>query len=541
MMGFTRRQGLGGIIGAAGLAATPGLVRPAWGQSRAETLRQVTGNLINTLDPTLPGSTREAFGISMNVYDRLVAFGRKANGRGFIFDPSVVRPELAKSVSISPDGLTITFKLRPDAVWHDGSPVTVEDVKWSLDRAVAAKSLAPPQLGTGSLTKVEQFSITGPDEVTVRIDKPDRLALPNLCTVYAIMINSKLARQHATAEDPWAQAWLKENAAAGGAYMVESFKPGEQVILRRNEAWKSGPDGKLPFFKRIIAQTVPDASTRANLIEKGDADLSIDLQSSDVISLEQKGKLQVISTPQFNAFTFIGFNMRMKPFDDVRVRQAIAAAMPYQDMFQASIFGRGAPLYGATWSGQPTETQFPQPMPFKTDLAKAKALLAEAGLAGGFETTFSFNVGSAQVSEPMAALIKENLAKVGIKVDIQKLTDAAMSTAVAEKKVPFFTETSIAWLPSTDYFFRNFFTGDQRWNYSGWTNEEVVAVAQKARFEQNQADYDVAARRLIAIEAEQVPLLLLWQANQDAVMAASLRGFTYWFHRQVDFRDLSRV
>ena len=534
-MKLTRRQGLGG---AAGLALAAG---PAWGQSRAETLRQVTGNIVNTLDPTLPGSTREAFGISMNVYDRLVAFERKPNGKGFIFDPDHLRPELAKSFAISPDGLTITFKLKPDAKWHDGSPVTAEDVKWSLDRAVAAKSLAPPQLLTGSLTQPEQFTVLDPETVQVKIDRPDRLAAPNLATVYAIMINSKLARQHATAEDPWAQAWLKENTAAGGAYVVESFKPGEQVILRRNEAWGNGPGGKLPFFRRIIAQTVPDPSTRANLVERGDADLSVDLPSSDVIALEQRGKLLVVSTPQFNAFTFIGFNLRMKPFDNVRVRQAIAAALPYQDMFQASIFGRGAPLFGGTWTEQPSETRFPQPMPFRTDLERAKKLLAEAGLAQGFETSFSFNVGSAQVSEPMAALVKESLAKIGIKVDIQKLTDAQASTAAAEKKLPFFTETSIAWLPSTDYFFRNFFTGDQRWNYSGWTNQEVVDVAQKARFELDPAAYDVAARRLIALEAEQVPLLLLWQANQDAVMSPSLRGYTYWFHRQVDFRDLSRV
>ena len=124
-MKLTRRQGLGG---AAGLAALAGANGPAWSQTRAETLRQVTGNIVNTLDPTLPGSTREAFGVSVNVYDRLASFGRRANGKGFIFDPGGIRPELAKSVSISPDGLVITFKLKPDAKWHDGSLVTAEDV-----------------------------------------------------------------------------------------------------------------------------------------------------------------------------------------------------------------------------------------------------------------------------------------------------------------------------------------------------------------------------------------------------------------------------
>ena len=536
-MKLTRRQGLGS---AAALLAATSLARPAAAQSRALTLRQVTGNTINTLDPSLPGSTREAFGLSVNVYDRLVSFERKPNGKGWVFDPNRMRPELAESYSISPDGLLITFKLRPDAIWHDGTPVTAEDIKWSLDRAVAAKSLAPAQLQTGSMTKPEQFAIVDPHTITVTIDRPDRLALPNLGTLYAMMINSKLARQHATADDPWAQAWLKENTAAGGAYMVESFKPGESVILKRNDAWKSGPGGKLPYFQRVIAQTVPDAATRANLIERGDADISIDLQSSDVAAMGDHAKLQVISTPQFNAFTMVAFNLRMKPFDDVRVRQAVAAALPYQDMFKAAIFSRGAPLFDATWTDTPTQSVFPQPMPFHTDIARAKSLLAEAGFPNGFDTSFTYSVGAAQIGDPMSALIKESLGKAGIRVDIQKLPDAQMSTMETEKKLPFFSDTSIAWLPSTDYFFRNFFTGDQRWNYSGWNNQDIVKIAQTARFEQDPAKYDALAKHLIEIAAKDAPVVLLWQPNQDAVLSSTISGYTYWYHRQVDFRDLAR-
>ena len=512
----------------------------AFAQSRAETLRQVTGNTINTLDPTLPGSTREAFGLSMNTYDRLVAFERKPQGNGFVFVPDKLRPELAESFDISEDGLKITFKLRKNAKFHDGTPVTAKDAKWSLDRHVTSKSLAAPQLLTGSLTKAEQFAVVDDYTFTVTLDKPDRLALPNLATVYAIIINSDVAKKHATADDPWAQAWLKENTAGSGAYTVEAWKPGEQAILRRNEEWKGGADGKLPFFKRIIAQTIPEPATRSSLVERGDADVSIDLNASDVVELEKRGKLKIVSTPQFNAFTMIAFNTRMAPFDNVKVRQAIAAALPYEDMFQASIFGRGAKLFGASWSGQPEAATFPQPMPLKQDLAKAKSLLTEAGYPNGFDTTFSFNVGGAAVTEPMSALVKESLGKIGIKVDIQKLPDAQISTQISEKKLPFLTEQSIAWLPSTDYFFRNFFTGDQRWNYSSWNNAEIVQVANTARFERDAAKYEAYAKRLIALEAQDMPVVMLWQQNQDAVMSPAIDGYTYQFHRQVDFRDMSR-
>ena len=522
-----------------GVALLAMLPAAAQAQTRAETLRQVTGNNIPTLDPTTPGATREAFGVSTSIYDRLVAFDRKRDEKGvWVFDRTKIRGELAESYEISADGLKITFKLR-DTKWHDGTPVTADDIKWSLDRAVTAKSIAAGQMGTGSLTKAEQFTVVDARTITVTLPKADRLALANLATPLAPMFNSKLARSHATPEDPWAQEWLKTNTAGSGAYTVEAFKPGEQLILKRNDDWKSGPGGKPAFFKRVIEQTIADPATRANLIEKGDADIAIDLQASDVPALQSRGKVKVESTPQSNGFTMIAYNTQMAPFDNIKVRKAIAAALPYDDMFKAAIFKRGFPLYGASWTAPPS-ANFPQPMPVKTDLAAAKALLAEAGFAGGFKTTFSINVGSAAVTEPMAVLLKESLAKIGIEVDVQKLPDAQMSTQITEKKVPFFTEGIVAWLPSTDYFYRNFYTGDQRWNYSSINNPELTAIAQEARFEADKAKYEADGVKLNAINFEQMPQIPLWQPSQDAVMATSIEGYTYQFHRQVDYRDLSR-
>jgi peptide/nickel transport system substrate-binding protein len=529
------------MLGAAAALAFFAAVAPAQAQTRAETLRYVTGASVNTLDPNVPGSTREAFAVSLSTYDRLVSFGRKQLNGKWVFDLDTVRGELAESFDVSPDGLKITFKLRKDAKFQDGTPVTADDVKWSLDRAVTAKILGKAQLLTGSLTDASQFKVIDPHTFEVTLPKPDKLAQPNLATVYPIIINSKLAKSHATAEDPWAQAWLKDNTAGSGAYILETFKPGEQVILKRNDAWNRGAGGKQAGFKRLIVQSVPEAATRANLVEKGDVDIVIDLQASDAQSLEAKGKLQVISTPQYNAITFISMNNQMPPFDKVDVRRAIAYALPYDDMFKAALFGRGDPLTGATWAdGKPPSGAFPIKQPIKLDLEKAKGYLKAAGFPDGFSTTFSFNVGQAATAEPMAALLKESLAKIGIKVDIQKLPDAQMSTQITEKKLPFFTEGIVAWLPSTDYFYRNFYTGNQRWNYSSIDNAELTAIAQEARFEADKAKYEAAGVKLNAINFDQMPQIPLWQPSQDAVMAPTLTGYTYQFHRQVDYRDLSR-
>ena len=514
---------------------------PVKAQTRAETLRYVTGASVNTLDPNVPGSTREAFAVSLSTYDRLVSFGRKQLNGKWVFDLDKITGELAESYEVSPDRMKLTFHLRKDAKFQDGSPVTAEDVKWSLDRAVTAPVLGKAQLLTGSLTSADQFKVIDPLTFEVTLPKPDKLALPNLATVYPIIINSKVAKANATPDDPWAINWLKEHTAGSGAYIIETFKPGEQVIMKRNEAWNRGTPEKAAFFKRVIVQSVPEPATRANLVERGDADLVIDLQASDVQSLEAKGTLKVISTPQYNAVTFISMNNRIPPFDNVNVRRAIAYALPYDDMFKAALFGRGTPLFGAEWpDGQPTSGAYPVAQPVKLDLEKARGFLKAACMPDGFSTTFSFNVGQASTAEPMSALVKESLAKINIKIDIQKMPDAQMSTQINEKKLPFFTEGIVAWLPSTDYFYRNFYTGDQRWNYSSINNPELTAIAQEARFEPDKAKYEQDGKKLNAIHFAEMPQIPLWQPSQDAVMALSIEGYTYQFHRQVDYRDLSR-
>jgi len=344
-MSVTGSKRLLSLVGFVALSLAAG---SAQAQTRAETLRYVTGASVNTLDPNIPGSTREAFAVSLSTYDRLVSFGRKQLNGKWVFDLDKITGELADTYEVSADGLKLTFHLRKDAKFQDGTSVSADDVKWSLDRAVTAPVLGKAQLLTGSMTSADQFKVIDPLTFEVTLPKPDKLALPNLATVYPVIFNSKVAKEHATADDPWATAWLKEHTAGSGAYQIEIFKPGEQVIMTRNQAWNRGTADKTAFFKRVIVQSVPEPATRANLVERGDADIVVDLQASDVQSLEAKGKLKVISTPQYNAVTFVSMNNQIPPFDNINVRRAVAYALPYDDMFKAALFGRGAPLFGAT-------------------------------------------------------------------------------------------------------------------------------------------------------------------------------------------------
>ena len=187
-------RALSGVVAVLALVLA---AQPVRAQSRAETLRYVTGASVNTLDPNVPGSTRESFAVSLSTYDRLVSFGRKQLNGKWVFDLDKINGELAESYDVSPDKLKITFHLRKDAKFQDGTPVTAEDVKWSLDRAVTAPILGKAQLLTGSMTSADQFKVIDPATFEVTLPKPDKLALPNLATVYPIIINSKVAKANA--------------------------------------------------------------------------------------------------------------------------------------------------------------------------------------------------------------------------------------------------------------------------------------------------------------------------------------------------------
>lgn len=529
-----RRDFLAGAATATGAMMIPG--KWAYAQSRAESLRVLSEGAANSFDAFSVGVNRNSIQITWNIYDRLVTFAYKPRGDGSAsFDYFDIQPELAESYEVAPDGKSITFKLRPDATFHDGSPVTAKDVKWSLDRVVASP-IGKSQFSTGSMTDPGQFVVV--DDLTVRIDlpQPDRFALPNLALTYPIIVNSELARQHATSDDPFAMEWLRTNPAGGGAFRVEEAAIGERILFSRFDDWKSGP---LPGFRRVLWQTVPAAESRVASLLRGDADIAQDLPPKDVVALTKNEAVKVVGVPT-SSFQFIGMNGKLAPFDNVKVRQAIACALPYSDMFQAAMFGRGEPLFGGR-PGEPETIKFPQPLGYDTDLDKARALLAEAGMSDGFSTTFSFDLSQATIAEPIAILIQESLAKIGIKVEIEKVPAGQLGTLLQDKKVPFYFEGSTAYLADPDYFFRIFYHGETRWNFGSYDNEEFKALVAKTRYEHDKAVYEADVKRMITLVKEEVPIILLWHPALDTGMQKDVEGYSYAFHRMLEMRTLRRI
>jgi peptide/nickel transport system substrate-binding protein len=277
----------------------PAVWSPARAQSRAETLLIVSESGPNNIDIHGIGTNVPGYEVSWNCYDRLISHEMKTlpNGTQY-YDRDKLKGELAEDMSVG--DMSVTFKLKRNATFHDGTPVTAKDVKWSLDRAVTVGGFPTFQMGAGSLEKPEQFVVL--DDHTIRVDflRKDRLTIPDLAVIVPCVLNSGLVQKNASAQDPWGLDYTKQSTAGSGAYRVVNWNSGTEVVYQRNESWKGGP---LPKIRRIIWRMVPSAGNRRALLERG----------------------------------------------------------------------VGAP------AGTATEVTWPQPHGYATDIAKAKALLAEAG------------------------------------------------------------------------------------------------------------------------------------------------------------------
>lgn len=509
----------------------------AFAQSRAETLLAVTSAGPNSMDIHGVGANRPAYGASWNLYDRLVSFASKTLPDGSLsYDYTKIVPELAESWEVSPDGMTITFKLRAGAKFHDGAPVTAADVKWSFDRAVSVGGFPTFQMKAASLEKPEQFAALDDRTFRVTLPRPDKLALSDLCTPVAVVINSKLAKKHATEQDPWAMDWLKSNPAGSGAFKLHSWKPGTETVLMRNDDWASGP---LPKLRRVIFREVPSAGSQIALLQRGDADLVFNLPAKDAADLAATGKFTVASTPIENAMWYVGMKTDAPPFDDVKVRQAVASVIPYERIMSSVQYGRGQPLFGAT--AEPTAATWPCPTPWTTDLAKAKALMAASGHPDGFETKLAFDQSLSNPSEPIALLVQEALAQIGIKVVIEKIPGANWRSALLKKDLPMVVNNMGGWLNYPEYFFFWTYHGQNAvFNTMSYKNPRVDELVDLARAETDPAKYEAQVKEFITIAYAEIPRVPLFQPVLDVAMQKNITGYTYWFHRQLDFRQLEK-
>ncbi|WP_173514518.1 ABC transporter substrate-binding protein [Sinorhizobium psoraleae] len=523
------------LASSAALGAYNGLAVPAFARaSRENTLRVVWPYEIGILDPIGVAAQRSTWCACNHVYDRLVSFAAKERPDGTRqYDPNVVVPELAESWEFSSDKKTVTFKIRSGAKFHDGSPVTAEDVRWSIERLLN-ETYAADVIQVAGITTADQLSAPDDQTFVVKLREPSHYSVSVFSIPFAVIINKKLAVANASSQDPWAKEWLKFNTAGGGAFKIESSTP-QQLVLVRNDEWITGP---LPKMEQVIFQTVPDATTRTAIVERGSADVAIEIPPTVFAGLK-KGKALPVAIPMPNQIDYIAFNSQAAPFNDVRVRQAIAYSLPDEAIFKSVFLGLGTPLFGRTGNVQPG--LFPQPTSFSLNLEKAKALMSDAGLAGGFASEIGYAQEKAAISGPLALAIKDAVAKIGIDLQISQLPGAQLSERSANRSLPMLIDNQIAWLSQPDYWFRVLYTGNGASNAGNYQSKALESMLKALPGDASEEEYGKRTAEMADLVLKEIPLLPLRQGAYLLAMAKGITGYTYWFHGLPDARSLSRT
>jgi peptide/nickel transport system substrate-binding protein len=533
-------KSISGLTAGAVLPAAPAIVSPAKADARSETLLIVSEGGPNNLDIHGVGTNVPGYEVSWNCYDRLISHEMKSGPGGVpYYDRDKFKGELAEDMNIG--DMSVTFKLKKNAKFHDGAPVTAKDVKWSLDRAVSVGGFPTFQMSAGSLTKPEQFVIV--DGSTVRVDfmKKDRLTIPDLAVIVPCVVNSELVKKNASEKDPWGLEYTKQQTAGSGAYKVTKWTAGTEVVMERNEDWVGGP---LPKIRRVIWRMVPQAGNRRALLERGDADISYELPFKDFQEMKANGKLNVVSLPFSNGIQYIGMNVTKPPFDNPKVRQAVAYALPYQKIMDAVLFNLANPMFGAA-ADKPTEVAWPQPHKYATDIEKARALMAEAGQANGFETTISFDLNFAGVNEPLCILVQESLGQIGIKCTINKVPGANWRTELTKKEMPLFTNVFSGWLDYPEYFFYWCYHGNNSifntMSYKSPDMDKLIDGARLAAATGDTAAYETDVKGFVDLAFADIPRIPLYQPFVNVAMQKNVSGYQYWFHRRLDYRALVKA
>lgn len=346
---------------------------------------------ITNWDPAIEFSN--GIHVHNNMYEQLVrydALGKK------------VVPLLAESYTTSPDGLTWTFKLRKGVKFQNGDDFTAEDVKFSINRT--------KELNAGASyiwSAVEAINVIDPLTVEFKLSYSAPLDLV-ASTGYAAFIYSKKCVK----ED---NTWIEAEVGCGtGPYKLKSSKWGDEVIVEKFDGYWGG--WAQNSFATVVFKKVAEPATRRQMIETGEATITVELPFSDVNALKDNPNVVVSVNPSLQ--NLIGmFNTQKAPLDNVKVRQALAYAFPYEEVINTAIGGYGKQSYGMVpfglwgWSDK-----LPQ---YKFDLEKAKQLFAEAGVdSNGMKLLLTYTAGN-EAEKSTAELYKAELAKLGIDLEIR--------------------------------------------------------------------------------------------------------------------------
>ncbi len=439
---------------------------------------------------------------------------------------------MAERWDISEDGKQVTFHLRQDVKFHSGNPLTAEDVAWSLYRVMKLNfGLATTWKAYGYSVENIQSLIRATDAHTLVIDLPqtmDPLLLVDSLAISpsAVVVDRKTALAHEKNGDLGA-GWLVTNEAGSGPFVLTKWSANDSLLLTRFDGYWGGA-AKL---KRVVVRHMTESQSLRLMLERGDLDLAYGMAAPDIRAIDGSDKIQVQSLPRGTMY-YVAMSMKQPEFAKPKVREAVRNLIDYKGLDQQVM-----PYYG-TLNQQPMqlglEARLPDPG-YHMDVAKAKALLTEAGYPEGFNTTIR------TLSEPpfidIAARLQATLAEGGSRPAssparvtrctarcARAISRSSWPGAPSVTRTPYFSLRTFAYNPnnSDDAGLPNF----QGWRAS-FFSPQINTLIDQAGVTRDSAQRVSLYHQAQTLYDQQVgPILMISQMTDTVVSAADVKGFT---------------
>ena len=468
-----------------------------------------TGYLVAALNADIQTAdvqkTSKDYEVPFNIFDRLVDVEVGTDGN------SKIVPSLAESWDISDDGLEYTFHLRQGVKFHNGNDFTAEDVAYTFHRMLTVE-------GGVNTEFIDQ--IKGADELLA--GETDTLEGVEVVDDYTIKVTLKepFAGFLASISSPGVSIYDSEaTEAAGdqfgmdpavtvgtGPFEFSSWSFNNQLVLTRNEDYWKGASG-LPG---VVIKIIPDTETQSMMFESGELDiLDLDYAADSVDRFTETYPDQIVQGPRVGIVYFT-MNFNKEPFQDVRVRKAVQMSIDRQAILDALYGGRGQVEQGIFPHGligfNPDQEEI------KYDPEAAKALLAEAGYADGFDMEIAADSSASDTMTMALEIVSDQLAEVGINAEIKNYDESTWLETRKSGELGSFMSTWSADYNDPDNFIYTFFGNEEKTRIRSinYPDTEVMERVAKARTIVNEderlAEYKALEEKIIHEDAAWVPM-----------------------------------
>ena len=460
----------------------------------------------DTLDPAVTyanTSFREVYVL----YDRLVTYSGAS---------VEAKPMLATSWDVSDDGLTYTFHLRNDVKFHDGTALTANAVLYSFIRTIEIGK-GPSGLYYGIIDK-ESGEVV--DDYTFRLHLRQSFPplIPLLGMTMGAIVNPTV-ESHAASGDH-GEAWLAENSAGSGPFVLESWKRGQELTLAANKSYWGGA----PKLQRVVIKVVPEASTMRLMLENGEIDMAEGV-GMDAIPALQKTDGIVVDIVDGMFIQYLCLNNEKGVFADKRLRQAVAHAVDFDSIIQGVYLGYAIRL----------RSPIPKPLLgydetlplYDFNLGKAAALLKEAGKEAGFTVEFLIEPNPNWVK--MATAIQSTLKKIGITANIQQY---AWATYLDKVMAGEYDLCLMGWSPDYGDPDQNMWThlhssnAGPGWNLARYKNQQVDDWMFQARQTNDPVKRAEDYRKAQELAIADSPYVWICQVQFIPVYRSWVKGYT---------------